>query len=210
MSGGMVHSVAVNLEPAQYLAGWRAQSGQLFIPTLSEARVGEEVALRVGIYGQTIRATLFGKIGSVRRVGRPALPPGIELAIDRASLPAASFLAMAARGEPVVFREREPRFVVHREVQVTRGAKQLRAATLNVSEGGCALRWPGDAPQVGDVVRLRVGEGLFAPLARAVVCWATSEAHGSNVGLRVIPEGRAARAWRSLVSELVRSGARSS
>ncbi|HET9551398.1 MAG TPA: pilus assembly protein PilZ, partial [Anaeromyxobacteraceae bacterium] len=93
-----MHSVSVNVEPLQLLAGWRPESGTLFLPTLSESRVGDAVAVRVGIYGQTIRATLFGKVALVRRVGRPALPPGVELTLDRASLPAAGFLAAAARG----------------------------------------------------------------------------------------------------------------
>ncbi len=54
-----MHSVSVNVEPDQYLAGWRAEHGALFIPALSEARVGEHAAVRVGIYGQSIRATVY-------------------------------------------------------------------------------------------------------------------------------------------------------
>jgi Tfp pilus assembly protein PilZ len=65
-----VHSVSINLEAAQYLAGYRREARALFLPTLSESRVGDEVAVRVGIYGQPIRATLFGKVSLVRRVGR--------------------------------------------------------------------------------------------------------------------------------------------
>jgi len=68
--------VALNLEPGQFLSGWRPEAGTLFLPTLSEARVGDDVAVRIGIFGQTIRATLLGSIGLVRRVGRPSLPPG--------------------------------------------------------------------------------------------------------------------------------------
>ena len=92
-----MHSVFVNLDGAQYLAGWRPEAGSLFLPTLSESRVGEQVAVRVGIFGQAIRATLFGKVALVRRVGRPALPPGVELHLDKISIAAAGFLAMAAR-----------------------------------------------------------------------------------------------------------------
>ena len=131
-----MHSIALNLEPAQYLSGWRAEAGSLFLPALSESRVGEEVAVRVGIYGQPIRATLFGKVALVRRVGRPSLPPGIDLALDRASMPAARFLAMAARGEPVSFRERAPRYAAERRVRVTTASGEVHeATTINVTPG---------------------------------------------------------------------------
>src|SRR5512141_2197229 len=93
-----LHSVALNLEGTQFLSGWRPEAGAIFVPALSEARVGDDVAVRLGILGQSIRATVFGTVAMVRRVGRPSLPPGIELLVDRASLPAARFLAMAARG----------------------------------------------------------------------------------------------------------------
>jgi hypothetical protein len=204
-----LHSVTVNLEGAQYLAGWRPEAGNLFLPTLSESRVGDEVAVRVGIYGQTIRATLFGKISLVRRVGRPTLPPGVEVHLDRQSVAAAGFLAMAARGEPVTFKERLPRFAHEQKLAVEHGGAGLEVTTLNVSEGGCAVRWPGKLPLVGDVVSFRLGDGLFAPTARAVVCW--NQPGGPverSVGLRLVPAGRGARAWRAMVAKVARSGAR--
>ncbi|MGC3997280.1 MAG: PilZ domain-containing protein [Anaeromyxobacter sp.] len=204
-----MHSVSVTLEAAQYLAGWRPEAGIVFLPAVSDSRVGDEVAVRVGIFGQTIRATLFGRVALVRRVGRPALPPGVEIALDRVSLAAATFLAVAARGDPVSFRERAPRYAAERLVAVTHGQTPVEAATLNVSEGGCAVRWPGQLPLVGDVVTLRIGRGFLAPVARAVVCWnhpgGTAE---RSVGLRILAEGRAGRAWRALVAEVAKGGAR--
>jgi len=200
-----VHSVSVNVEPEQYLAGWRAEAGCLFIPALSEARVGEQAAVRVGIYGQSIRATLFGRISLVRRIGRPALPPGVELQLDRGSIAAAGFLAMAARGEPVTFREREPRYAAERRLTVEHAGTPFEAVTLNVSEGGCSVRWPGQLPLVGDLVLLRLGEGLFGSTAKAVVCW--NQPGGSterSVGLRVVAQGFGGRAWRGLVKELAK------
>jgi hypothetical protein len=204
-----VHSVSVHLEPSQFLAGWRPDSGSLFLPALSESRVGDEVAVRVGIHGQTIRATLFGKVALVRRVGRPALPPGIELSLDRASVPAAGFLALAARGDPVSYRERAPRFAADRRVTAIHCGASFETTTLNVSEGGCAMRWPRQLPLIGDVVSIRLGDGLFSPTARAVVCW--SQAGGPverSVGVKIVAEGRAARAWKALVVEVARSGSR--
>jgi Tfp pilus assembly protein PilZ len=204
-----VHSVSVNLDASQYLAGWRPETGYLFLPVLSDSRVGEEVAVRVGIFGQSIRATVFGKVALVRRVGRPALPPGVELALDRTSLAAAGFLALAARGEALSFRERAPRYAVERPLVAEHGGVAIETTTLNLSEGGCALRWPAQLPLVGDVVLLRLGRGLFSPTARAVVCWnQPGGAVERTVGLRILLDGRAGRAWRALVGEASRSGGR--
>jgi len=205
-----MQSIALNLEPAQFLSGWRAQPGSLFLPALSESRVGEEVAVRIGIYGQTIRATLFGKVALVRRVGRPSLPPGVELALDKASIPAARFLAMAARGESVSFRERAPRFAAERPLSVSLvGKPTFETHTVNLSEGGCSLSWRGELPAIGTLVTLRFGDGIFAPSARAVVCWnALGGSAESTVGVRIVPKGRGARAWKHLVAEVARSGAR--
>jgi hypothetical protein len=208
--GGMqVHSVSVNLEPSQFLSGWRPESGAIFLPTLSEARVGDEVAARIGVLGQTIRATVFGKIAGVRRVGRPSLPPGIDLRLDPGSIPAAGFLAMAARGEPVNFKERAPRYSVERALGVIRGGARLQVATINVGDGGCSIRWPGKVPPVGELLLVRVGSGIFAPRAEAVVCWNLDGGDKERaVGLRLRADGRAGRAWKSLVAEAASSGAR--
>jgi len=204
-----VHSVTVNLDAAQYLAGWRPEAATLFLPTLSESRVGDEVAVRIGIFGQAIRATLFGKVSLVRRVGRPTLPPGAEVHLDKQSVAAAGFLAMAARGEPVSFKERLPRYAHAQKLAAEHGGAPVDAVTLNVSEGGCAVRWPGQLPLVGDIVSIRLGQGLFAATARAVVCWnQLGGAVDRSVGLRVIPGGRGARAWRALVTKIAKSGAR--
>ncbi len=204
-----MHSVSVNLDAAQYLAGWRPEAGSLFLPTLSDSRVGAAVAVRVGIYGQAIRATLFGKVALVRRVGRPALPPGVELHLDKISLAAAGFLAMAARGEPVTFKERQPRWSHERPLAISHAGVSHTATTLNLSEGGCSVRWTGQLPLVGDVVKIRLGDGLFAATAEAIVCW--NQPGGSAdraVGLRIVSSGRGGRAWRSLVEKVAKSGAR--
>ncbi len=203
-----LHSVALNLEPEQYAAGWRPDAGKLFLPALSDGRVHDEVAIRIGIFGQVIRATLFGTISQVRRVGRPKLPPGIELAVDRVSLPAARFLALAARGEKVNFRERAPRYAFERPLLLARDGDERETTTLNLSEGGCAVTWGGALPTVGEVVSVKLAEGLFRRLARAVVCWSSSGGPLDRcVGFRVIAEGRAARAWKGVAAEAARSGA---
>jgi PilZ domain len=203
-----LHSVALNLEASQYLAGWRPEGGRLFLPVLGEGRVHDEVAVRLGIFGQTIRATVFGTISLVRRMGRPSLPPGIELAVDRVSLPAARFLAMAARGERVSFRERALRYVLERPLLFSRDGAEREATTLNVSEGGCAVTWTGPLPMVGELVSIKLADGFFPSTARAVVCWnAVGSALERAVGFRIIADGRAARAWKNVATEAARSGA---
>ncbi len=204
-----LQSVAVNLEASQYLSGWRAETGTLFLPALSESRVGDEAAIRIGIFGQAIRATVFGKVSLVRRLGRPSLPPGVEVSLDRASVPAANFLATAARGEPVTFQERAPRYLHERTLSMTVGAVPVQVSTLNVSEGGCLVAWPGGPPRGNEVVALKLVEGFFAPTIRAVVCWSGAGGPGQKtVGLRVVAEGRGGRAWRAFVDSVARSGAR--
>lgn len=204
-----LQSVAVNLEASQYLSGWRAETGRLFLPALSDSRVGDEAAIRIGIFGQAIRATVFGKVSLVRRLGRPSLPPGVELSLDRASVPAANFLATAARGEPVSFQERAPRYLHERTLSMTVGAVPVQVSTLNVSEGGCLVAWPGEPPRGNEVVALKLAEGFFAPTIRAVVCWSgPGGPEKKTVGLRVVAEGRGGRAWRAFVDSVARSGAR--
>jgi hypothetical protein len=206
-----VHSISFNVEPSQFLAGWRAKAGTLFLPTLSDSRVGDEVAVRLGIHGHAIRATLCGKVGLVRRVGRPALPPGVEIHLEPHSLAAAAFLASAARGEPVSFKDRAPRWSARRPLQLQHGGVAIAATTVNVSEGGSAVLWPDGVPLplVGDEVAIRLKDGFLTRTVRAVVCWNEPGGEGDRrVGLKVVAEGRAARSWRTLVDAVARSGAR--
>ncbi len=206
-----MQSVSIILEPAQFLASWREKTGTIFLPTLSETRVGDEVAVRVGLYGHAIRATLFGKVALVRRVGRPALPPGIDLQLEKNSLAAAGFLAAAARGEPVTFKERAPRYAAGRALIVARNGVAREVVTVNVAEGGAAVRWSGPLPLVGDELVVKLKDGFFGPSVEAIVCWNQPGPDGDRmVGLKVHAAGRAARAWLKLVSAAAQGGGRAS
>jgi hypothetical protein len=203
-----VHSVSVVIEPAQFLASWREKNGTVFLPVLSDTRVGDEVAVRVGILGHAIRATLSGRVALVRRMGRPSLPPGIDLQLERNSLAAATFLAAAARGEPVPFKERAPRWLAELTLSMERGGARLEVTTLNVSEGGCAVRWPGQLPLVGDEIGIRLKDGLFSRVLRAVVCWnLPGSDRDRSVGLKILPDGRATKVWKGMVERVARRGA---
>ncbi len=204
-----MNSIALNIEPQQFLAGWRADAGSLFLPALSESRVGEQVVARIGIFGQPVRATIYGKVAMVRRIGRPSLPPGVEIHLDRASVPAARYLAAVAGGEPVSFKVRAPRFATERSVMVSVRGSQVEARTLTLSEGGCSIAWPaGDPPTPGELLALRFANGFLAPTTDAVVCWASGDSSERVFGVRIVAEGRGGRAWRSLVEETSRGQVR--
>jgi hypothetical protein len=204
-----MNSIALNIEPHHYLAGWRAEAGSLFLPALSESRVGEQVVARVGLFGQPVRATVYGKVAMVRRVGRPSLPPGVEIHLDPASIPAARYLAAVASGEPLTFQVRAPRYALERTMLVTARRTTIQARTLTLSEGGCSIAWPdGEPPSPGELVSLRITNGFLAPTTEAVVAWTGEEAPGQVFGVRIIAEGRGGRAWRGLVEEAARARVR--
>jgi hypothetical protein len=204
-----MNSIALNMEPHQFLAGWRADAGSLFLPALSETRVGEQVVARIGLFGQPVRATIYGKVAMVRRVGRPSLPPGVEIPLDPASVPAARYLAAVAAGEPVSFKVRAPRFATERSVVVSVRGANVETRTLTLSEGGCSIAWPvGDPPTPGELLALRFANGFLAPTTDAVVCWTSPDAPEKVLGVRIVSEGRGGRAWRSLVEETSRGQVR--
>jgi hypothetical protein len=210
MPNSTMNSIALNLEPQQFLAGWRADAESLFLPALSESRVGDQVVARIGLFGQPVRATVYGKVAMVRRVGRPSLPPGVEIHLDRASVPAARYLAAVAAGDPVTFKVRAPRYATERAVVVSVRGEQVEARTLTLSEGGCSIVWPvGSPPSPGELLALRFANGFLAPTTDAVVAWSSDDEHPERViGLRIVAEGRGGRAWRSLVDETSRGPVR--
>jgi hypothetical protein len=204
-----MNSIALNIEPHQFLAGWREDAASLFLPALSESRVGEQVVARIGLFGKPVRATIYGKVAMVRRIGRPSLPPGVEIHLDRASVPAARYLAAVANGEPVTFRVRAPRFAIERPVVVSFNSTRVETRTITLSEGGCSISWPSDDPPTpGELLALRCANGFLAPTAEAVVCWTGTDPVERAFGVRIVSEGRGGRAWRALVDETARGSAR--
>jgi hypothetical protein len=204
-----VQTATVTIGPDHFLAGWRPDAGSLFVPALSEAQLGDEVAVRVGLIDSPYRATLFGTVGVVRRVGRPSLPPGVELQLDAESRRAAGWLADAARGVEPPFRLRPPRFLAARQLLVLRDRVTWPVTTLNVSANGGALQWSGELPEPGEPLMLRLGDGLLAAAPEAVVAWIERSASGTGgrVGIRIVSEGRAGRVWARMADDLARTGA---
>jgi hypothetical protein len=204
-----VQTAVVTVLPSQYLASWKPEAGSLFVPALSDARLGEDAAVRVGLAGRSFQATLFGTVALVRRVGRPSLPPGAELQLDPDSRVAAHWLAAAARGEEIPFADRPPRYVAAQELLALRDGSPLAVTTANVSSAGASLRWAGVLPKPGEAFVLRLGDGFLAAAPEAVVAWSVhSPAGPGRVGVRIVSRGRALRAWEKLAAAAARTGAR--
>jgi hypothetical protein len=201
-------TAAVEVRAMDFLRDWDAEGLRLFVSVLPEARAGLRAAVRIGIHGTGIASTVMGKIVAVRRVGSRTLPVGIALALDAHGASAARYLAQVARGRPVEFNEREPRYAFERSITIApERAEPFDSTTVNVSDSGCCVRWPGRVPAVGEMLRIRPG-AFLATFAGATVCWAgTSGPLGEAAGLRVHPVGRAARSWHAIVDHAARSGA---
>lgn len=204
-----LHRAALTVEPDAFVAGYRPSAKTLFLPAFSDAAVGGQVSARVTISGTQVRATLLGKILGVRRVGRPSMPPGADILVDPLSLPAAEFLARAAKGEPFSFKERAPRFIAQHACRIVRDTSEVDVKLHNVSEGGCFVMWgESPLPLVGEVVLVKLGDGMLSPSSQGIVCWnSPGGGFARGVGLRVAPRGRAAKIWKEWIAEAARNGA---
>src|SRR5437588_685083 len=149
------------MSPEEFLAGWKPEQAQVFVNGIAEAEIGKELAARIQIAGQGARATVIGTVSLLRRVGRPKLPPGVEIKLDVRSIPAVQFLARVSRGEPFAFRERSPRYALERKLKLKRDEVEVEVTTVNVSEGGCFVHWQGTLPLVGETIGIRLGDSIL-------------------------------------------------
>ena len=200
-------AAVLNMWPEEYLDGWDAPGSRLFLPALAETPLGTHAVVRITIRGTGIAATVTGPIVAVRRIGGSALVPGVFLGLDGRGAAAAAYLDRVARGQPVDWTERDPRYAVAWRLVITGGRGRFRATTVNVSQVGCSVTWPGPALAVGDGVLLGTS-ALFGPTMMASVCWAGEPAGAArSAGLRLVPRGRAGRKWRSAVEHAALGGA---
>jgi crotonobetainyl-CoA:carnitine CoA-transferase CaiB-like acyl-CoA transferase len=122
--------------------------------------------------------------------------------------PHAGAPARGPRVEPAATLRRPPRYAAELALRVALDGTTVSGTTLNVSEGGCAVRVNGLFPLVGDELRLDV-RGSIGAVTRAVVCWShPGPGAERTVGLRVADDWRSVQGWRALVLDVVRSGAR--
>jgi len=195
------------LWPEEFLEAWDRAGARLFLAALAPLQLETRVAARITIRGTGIGATVTGPVVAARRIGGPGVTPGVFLGISARALGAVHYLEKVARGIPVDFNERDPRYAVHWRVAVRTASGDLEATTLNVSEQGCLVAWPGPTLEVGEVVRLRP-RALFGPTVEAAVCWAKGREEAQHMaGLRLTADGMPARRWRAAVQRAVLRGA---
>jgi len=99
-------------------------------------------------------------------------------------------------------RERPRRYLAKLAVAVLSRGSAVIMATVNLSPGGCALRWTGTPPPVHVPVRLRFGLGPRSPEVDCEVRWVRAGAE-PTVGIRFV-DPRAAAALGGLLAEVVR------
>lgn len=197
----------LNLWPEEYLEGWDAPSSRLFLPALAETPLGTHAVVRIAIRGTGIAATVNGPIVAARRIGGSALVPGVFLGLEGRGAAAAAYLERVAKGQPVDWNERDPRYAVAWRLVITGGRGRFWATTVNVSQDGCSVTWPGPTLAVGDEIRVGTS-ALFGPSMLASVCWAGDPQRAArSAGLRLLLKGRAGRKWRSAVEHAALGGA---
>jgi hypothetical protein len=197
---------ALEVGPEEFLSGWEPSTSRLFLAGLVRAPLGARVAVRVTIRGTGIGATVVGPVIAVRHVAGAALPSGSYLEFPGRTAGAAHYLARVARGLPVEFNERDPRYAVSWGVTLEGDPGQFPALTENVSSEGCSLSWRGLALAVGCRVTIR-RRRLLAPALPAQVCWTATDGELAAAGLHLEVAGRAVQSWRSALAREVRLGA---
>jgi crotonobetainyl-CoA:carnitine CoA-transferase CaiB-like acyl-CoA transferase len=101
---------------------------------------------------------------------------------------------------------RPPRYAAEVALRIAFEGAFASASTINVSEGGCAVRVNGLRPRVGDEVTLVTTGPRVGVVASAVVRWSQPGAGTERrVGLRVHSDWHDDPTWRALVAEVVRS-----
>jgi len=193
------------LEPAEVLAAWDPRAQRLRCPGPTTRRPGARAEVRIEIAGSHVLANVAGTIAAVYQDEDEG--DSFDLAPDAESLRAVGMLLAAARGEPVKFAPRPPRYVVRLPATVSfPDARRVLATTESVSEGGCGLAWSGRPPEVGQALRVRL-EGAPRPAEnQGTVCWSSPAPHGVLTGVQ-FSGAHAPQAWLQLVAALAKSGA---
>jgi len=194
--------VDVALRPDELVAAWRADSGLLMLSAPQALRLRQRVVSRITIVGPGVVGTITGRVmsssgsGDVHRV---------EVAPDETRRLALQKLLAIARGEPVDYRDREPRFLASLPAVVQGPGGSSYRTTVSVSAKGCGLAWSGPVPAVGEPLHVRLGAGIRAATFRSVVCWTAQTGRLAEVGVRFLEGPRSV--WASMLTDLEGSGA---
>ncbi len=195
--------IDVPLEPHELVAAWRPDARRLQLAMPAAPRLQQRLAARLTLRGPGVAATITGRVVSASRHGSVHR---IEFAPDDARVAAVERLVAVARGEPVRYEPRAPRFLATMPVVVYGAGGPTFMTTFSVSENGCGVAWSGPAPvpQVGAPIDVRLGAGNKAAAFRSVVCW-TRSGRSATVGVRFVAGAKVA--WTMLLGDVKRSGA---
>lgn len=180
------------------LDAWRQHSKRLLLLVPRAVQLRDRVAAHLELTGRSVHALVVGGVVSVHAAGGSRR---IELAPDLESLGAVRLLHAAAKGDPVRFRERPSCYLVKLPVAVASRTGEQYMSALNLSEGGCSLRWSGSAPTIGQPLTLRLGTARGKIELRGVVCWWQRLGSVTIAGVR-FADARVRRVLADLLSEL--------
>jgi hypothetical protein len=124
---------------------------------------------------------------------------------DETRVRAVEGLVAAARGEPVQYQTRIPRFLAAMPAVVNGPGGPTYMTTFSVSEKGCGLAWSGPVPAVGVPMDVRLGAGRQVASFRSVVCWTAHSGRTATVGMRFVEGAR--NAWAMMLTDVMLSGA---
>lgn len=201
-SPSAVVAIDVALRPDELVAAWRPDSRRLQLPAREPLRLQQRVAARILLSGLGVAATITGRVASASRGGDLHR---IELTPDETRVQALEKLLSVARGEPVRYQTRIPRFLAAMPAVVFGDGAPTYMTTFSVSERGCGLAWSGPVPAVGVPMSIRLGAGRQVASFRGVVCWTARSGRTPTVGMRFV-EG-ATNAWAMMLKDVRLSGA---
>lgn len=194
--------VDVTLRPDELVAAWRPDSGRLLLSVPQAIRLQQRVVSRITLVGLGVAGTVTGRALSSSRSGDVHR---VELAPDDTRRAALLKLLAIARGEPVDYRNREPRFLASLPAVVQGPGGDSYRTTFSVSAKGCGLAWSGPVPAVGEPLHVRLGAGSRAATFRGVVCWTGLAGRLPTVGVRFEEGPRGV--WASMLQDVEGSGA---
>jgi hypothetical protein len=190
------------LQPDELVAAWRPESRRLLLPVATALRLQQRVAARITLLGRGVAATITGRVVSA---SRHATQFRIEVVPDDLHVRALERLLSVARGEPVRYSTRAPRFLATMPAVVYGPGGPVYMTTFSVSEKGCGLVWSGPVPGVGVPMDVRLGAGSRAVAFRTVVRWTARAGRTATVGVRFLAGAK--DAWAMMLTDVKRSGA---
>lgn len=194
--------VDADLRPHELAAAWRPERGRLVLDVDRPLKLQQRVVSRLTLVGLGVAGTITGRVASSSRHGEGHR---VELVPDELRVPALQKLAAIARGEPVEYQNREPRFLASLPAVVNGPGGQTYRTTFSISAKGCGLAWSGPVPAVGEPLQVRLGAGSRAASFRGVVCWTAQAGRVPTVGVRFLEGPRGV--WASMLTDVEGSGA---